>query len=43
MASGTDLLILYEFGDFNLTDKFAPVWARDNHSGFALGSAGVFW
>ena len=39
----TDLLILYEFGDFNLTDKYAPVWARDeDHSGFALGSAGVF-
>jgi 3-oxoacyl-[acyl-carrier-protein] synthase II len=37
-----DLLILYEFGDFNLTDKFAPVWARENNSGFALGSAGVF-
>ncbi|MFH1341564.1 MAG: beta-ketoacyl-ACP synthase [Pseudomonadota bacterium] len=38
----TDLLILYEFGDFNLKDKFDPVWARDKHSGFALGSAGVF-
>jgi len=38
----TDLLILYEFGDFNLKDKFAPVWAREKHSGFALGSAGVF-
>jgi 3-oxoacyl-[acyl-carrier-protein] synthase II len=37
-----DLLILYEFGDFNLTDKFAPVWARKDNSGFALGSAGVF-
>ena len=37
-----DLLILYEFGDFNLTDKFAPVWARNQNSGFALGSAGVF-
>ena len=37
-----DLLILYEFGDFNLKDKFAPVWAREKHSGFALGSAGVF-
>jgi 3-oxoacyl-[acyl-carrier-protein] synthase II len=37
-----DLLILYEFGDFNLKDKFDPVWARDKHSGFALGSAGVF-
>jgi len=39
----TDLLSLYEFGDFNLTDKYAPVWARDQtKSGFALGSAGVF-
>jgi 3-oxoacyl-[acyl-carrier-protein] synthase II len=38
----TDLLILYEFGDFNLKDKFEPVWAREKHSGFALGSAGVF-
>jgi 3-oxoacyl-[acyl-carrier-protein] synthase II len=38
-----DLLILYEFGDFNLKGKYAPVWARDNaHGGFALGSAGVF-
>lgn len=37
-----DLLILYEFGDFNLKDEFAPVWARDQRSGFALGSAGVF-
>jgi 3-oxoacyl-[acyl-carrier-protein] synthase II len=38
-----DLLILYEFDDFNLKDKFAPVWARDkDHGGFALGSAGVF-
>ena len=37
-----DLLVLYEFGDFNLTDKFSPVWARDKNSGFALGSAGVF-
>lgn len=37
-----DLLILYEFGDFNLKDKFAPVWAREKNSGFALGSAGVF-
>jgi 3-oxoacyl-[acyl-carrier-protein] synthase II len=37
-----DLLVLYEFGDFNLTDKFAPVWAREKNSGFALGSVGVF-
>src|ERR1700712_1044769 len=38
----TDLLILYEFGDFNLKDKFAPVWAREGKGGFALGSAGAF-
>jgi 3-oxoacyl-[acyl-carrier-protein] synthase II len=37
-----DLLVLYEFGDFNLTDTFTPVWARENNGGFALGSAGVF-
>jgi 3-oxoacyl-[acyl-carrier-protein] synthase II len=37
-----DLLMLYEFGDFNLKDKFAPVWARSNKSGFALGSGGAF-
>ena len=37
-----DLLVLYEFGGFNLKDKFAPVWARQNHAGFALGSAGAF-
>jgi 3-oxoacyl-[acyl-carrier-protein] synthase II len=37
-----DLLVLFEFGDFNLTEKFEPVWARDKSSGFALGSAGVF-
>jgi 3-oxoacyl-[acyl-carrier-protein] synthase II len=37
-----DLLVLYEFGDFNLTDTFTPVWAREKNNGFALGSAGVF-
>jgi 3-oxoacyl-[acyl-carrier-protein] synthase II len=37
-----DLLVLYEFGDFNLKDKFAPVWARRQSPGFALGSAGAF-
>src|SRR5579864_2968163 len=35
-----DLLVLYEFGDFNLRDRFVPVWARAQHPGFALGSAG---
>ena len=39
----TDLLILYEFGDFNLKGKYVPLWARDKeHDGFALGSASVF-
>jgi 3-oxoacyl-[acyl-carrier-protein] synthase II len=37
-----DLLVLYEFGDFNLKDKFVPVWAREKNAGFALGSAGAF-
>jgi 3-oxoacyl-[acyl-carrier-protein] synthase II len=37
-----DLLVLYEFAQFNLRDKFAPVWARTESPGFALGSAGAF-
>jgi 3-oxoacyl-[acyl-carrier-protein] synthase II len=37
-----DLLMLYEFGDFNLKDKFAPVWSRGPSGGFALGSGGAF-
>jgi 3-oxoacyl-[acyl-carrier-protein] synthase II len=37
-----DLLVLYEFGDYNLKGEFAPVWARGERSGFALGSAGAF-
>jgi 3-oxoacyl-[acyl-carrier-protein] synthase II len=37
-----DLLVLYEFGDFNLKDKFAPVWERAEHGGIALGSGGAF-
>ena len=37
-----DLLMLYEFGDFNLTGPYAPVWQRDGKGGFALGSAGCF-
>ena len=37
-----DLLVLYEFGDFNLKDKFASVWARGERGGFALGSGGAF-
>jgi 3-oxoacyl-[acyl-carrier-protein] synthase II len=37
-----DLLVLYEFGNFNLSDKFVPVWSRAENSGFALGSGGAF-
>jgi 3-oxoacyl-[acyl-carrier-protein] synthase II len=37
-----DLLVLYEFGDFNLTGEYTPVWMRENRAGFALGSAGAF-
>src|SRR6201997_4842311 len=37
-----DLLVLYEFGEFNLKDKFAPVWERGAPGGFALGSGGAF-
>ncbi|MDB5521671.1 MAG: beta-ketoacyl synthase [Tardiphaga sp.] len=37
-----DLLLLYEFADFNLKNKHTPVWARDAENGFALGSAGAF-
>ena len=37
-----DLMVLYEFNDFNLKNKFEPVWARGENAGFALGSAGAF-
>jgi 3-oxoacyl-[acyl-carrier-protein] synthase II len=37
-----DLLLLYEFGDYCLRDKFAPVWEREGRKGFAIGSTGAF-
>ncbi|RTL51259.1 MAG: beta-ketoacyl-ACP synthase [Bradyrhizobiaceae bacterium] len=38
-----DLLMLYEFGGFNLKDKYVPVWERTrDNSGFALASGGAF-
>src|SRR5579863_2826620 len=37
-----DLLVLYEFGEFNLKDRFSPVWERGAQGGFALGSGGAF-
>jgi 3-oxoacyl-[acyl-carrier-protein] synthase II len=37
-----DVLLLYEFGKFNLKDRYMPVWERGEHGGFALGSLGAF-
>jgi 3-oxoacyl-[acyl-carrier-protein] synthase II len=37
-----DLLMLYQFGNFSLKDQYAPVWARKDSPGFALGSVGAF-
>ncbi len=37
-----DILMLFEFGDYCLRDKFVPVWQRQDHPGFAIGSAGAF-
>jgi 3-oxoacyl-[acyl-carrier-protein] synthase II len=37
-----DLLMLYEFGSFNLKDHYAPVWERGDQGGFVLGSLGAF-
>lgn len=37
-----DMLLLYEFNNFNLRDKHTSVWGRKDHSGFALGSGGAF-
>src|SRR5215471_8457708 len=36
-----DLLMIYEFANFTLKDKYAPVWERGG-TGFALGSLGAF-
>jgi 3-oxoacyl-[acyl-carrier-protein] synthase II len=41
-AERKEMLMLYEFDDFNLRDKYAPVWARSAKPGFALGSVGAF-
>src|SRR5690606_5041328 len=41
-AARKEMLMLYEFGNFNLKNEYKPVWQRAEHPGFALGSAGVF-
>jgi 3-oxoacyl-[acyl-carrier-protein] synthase II len=37
-----DVLLLYEFGRYNLKDEFRPVWDRGPQGGFVLGSLGAF-
>jgi 3-oxoacyl-[acyl-carrier-protein] synthase II len=37
-----DLLMFYQFGQFALKDRFAPIWERGEKGGFALGSLGAF-
>jgi 3-oxoacyl-[acyl-carrier-protein] synthase II len=37
-----ELLLLLEFGRYNLTEEFQPVWARVGRPGFAHGSMGAF-
>ncbi len=37
-----DLLMLYQFADFALKDRFAPIWERGDKGGVALGSLGAF-
>jgi 3-oxoacyl-[acyl-carrier-protein] synthase II len=41
-AERKEMLMLYEFDDFNLRDKYLPVWARTAKPGLALGSVGTF-
>jgi 3-oxoacyl-[acyl-carrier-protein] synthase II len=37
-----DLLMLYEFGDFNLKNDYQPVFSRGPKGGFALASGSAF-
>ena len=37
-----DLLLLYEFDQSALKDRFAPVWERGSKGGVAIGSLGAF-
>ncbi len=37
-----DVILMYELGNYNLRDKFAPVWERKDNSGFAIASTGAF-
>jgi 3-oxoacyl-[acyl-carrier-protein] synthase II len=37
-----DLVMLYQFAGHVLKDKFAPVWRREPHPGFAVAALGAF-
>jgi 3-oxoacyl-[acyl-carrier-protein] synthase II len=37
-----EVLLLHEFGQYNLTDEYQPVWGRTERPGFAAGSMGAF-
>jgi 3-oxoacyl-[acyl-carrier-protein] synthase II len=37
-----EILLHYEFAKHNLINDFRPVWARNEHPGFAIGSMGAF-
>jgi 3-oxoacyl-[acyl-carrier-protein] synthase II len=37
-----DLLMFYQFGQFALKERYAPIWERGEKGGFALGSLGAF-
>jgi 3-oxoacyl-[acyl-carrier-protein] synthase II len=37
-----DVLLLIEFGGYNLKGRFAPVWQRGPDGGLAIGSLGAF-
>ena len=41
-AERADMVMLFEFGGFNLKDRYAPVWERGEKGGFAFGSLGAF-
>jgi 3-oxoacyl-[acyl-carrier-protein] synthase II len=37
-----EMLLLHEFGGYNLTGEFQPVWGRNARPGFATSSMGAF-
>ncbi len=41
-AEREDMLLVYEFGDSILRDRFAPVWQRGPQGGLVFGSLGAF-